>query len=178
MPSAKKGFTIVELVIVIAVIAILAAVFIPVFSGAIDNAQLTTDTEEAKAAMVQVTAALDANLAETYYIYDANHAYLFTYHRDRGLILDGDDAPVKMKTSPRFSEVQAVFSSEITPLERGESTVNGSERVSTNPDADTPAKVYVAWGTGMAEGACSVTAVAEIPHGVVVIEGTFDRPAG
>ena len=166
MPSAKKGFTIVELVIVIAVIAILAAVFIPVFSGAIDNAQLTTDTEEAKAAMVQVTAALDANLAETYYIYDANHAYLFTYHRDKGLILDGDDAPVKMKTSPRFSEVQAVFSS------------NGSELVSTNPDADTPAKVYVAWGTGMADSVCSVTDVAEIPHGVVVIEGTLDRPAG
>ena len=34
----KKGFTIVELVIVIAVIAILAAVMIPTFSGIIDKA--------------------------------------------------------------------------------------------------------------------------------------------
>lgn len=34
----KKGFTIVELVIVIAVIAILAAVLIPTFSGVIDKA--------------------------------------------------------------------------------------------------------------------------------------------
>ena len=36
--SNKKGFTIVELVIVIAVIAILAAVMIPTFSGVIDKA--------------------------------------------------------------------------------------------------------------------------------------------
>ena len=35
----KKGFTIVELVIVIAVIAILAAVMIPTFSGIVDKAQ-------------------------------------------------------------------------------------------------------------------------------------------
>ena len=36
----KKGFTIVELVIVVAVIAILAAVLIPTFSSIIDRADL------------------------------------------------------------------------------------------------------------------------------------------
>ena len=35
----KKGFTIVELVIVIAVIAILSAVLIPTFSGVVNNAK-------------------------------------------------------------------------------------------------------------------------------------------
>ena len=39
----KKGFTIVELVVVVAVIAILAAVMIPVFSGIIDKANLSAD---------------------------------------------------------------------------------------------------------------------------------------
>ena len=39
----KKGFTIVELVIVVAVIAILAAVLIPTFSGIIAKARLTVD---------------------------------------------------------------------------------------------------------------------------------------
>ena len=39
----KKGFTIVELVVVVAVIAILAAVLIPVFSGIIDKANLSAD---------------------------------------------------------------------------------------------------------------------------------------
>ena len=39
----KKGFTIVELVIVIAVIAILAAVLIPTFSGIIAKANESAD---------------------------------------------------------------------------------------------------------------------------------------
>ena len=41
----KKGFTIVELVIVIAVIAILAAVLIPTFSNVIRKAQISADTQ-------------------------------------------------------------------------------------------------------------------------------------
>ena len=40
----KKGFTIVELVIVIAVIAILAAVMIPTFSGIVDKIDIDNDT--------------------------------------------------------------------------------------------------------------------------------------
>nr|MBE6545072.1 type II secretion system protein [Oscillospiraceae bacterium] len=41
----RKGFTIVELVIVIAVIGILAAVLIPTFSGIIESANRTVDTQ-------------------------------------------------------------------------------------------------------------------------------------
>ena len=44
----KKGFTIVELVIVIAVIAILAAVLIPTFSSIIKKANIASDTAVAK----------------------------------------------------------------------------------------------------------------------------------
>ena len=44
----KKGFTIVELVIVIAVIAILAAVLIPTFSNLIKKANISNDTAVAK----------------------------------------------------------------------------------------------------------------------------------
>ena len=43
----KKGFTIVELVIVIAVIAILAAVLIPTFSGVIEKAQQSANDQDA-----------------------------------------------------------------------------------------------------------------------------------
>jgi prepilin-type N-terminal cleavage/methylation domain-containing protein len=45
----KKGFTIVELVIVIAVIAILSAVLIPTFSGVVDQANATAVVADAKA---------------------------------------------------------------------------------------------------------------------------------
>lgn len=42
----KKGFTLVELVIVIAVVAILAAVLIPTFSGIITKAEISADKQE------------------------------------------------------------------------------------------------------------------------------------
>ena len=43
--TQKRGFTIVELVIVIAVIAILAAVLIPTFSSLISKANLSADMQ-------------------------------------------------------------------------------------------------------------------------------------
>ena len=46
--TKKKGFTIVELVIVIAVIAILAAVAIPTFTSVITKAQASATLQEAK----------------------------------------------------------------------------------------------------------------------------------
>ena len=46
--SKKKGFTIVELVIVIAVVAILAAVLIPTFSSLVRKANISSDTVVAK----------------------------------------------------------------------------------------------------------------------------------
>ncbi len=56
MKNNKKGFTIVELVIVIAVIAILAAVLIPTFSNVIDNAHKSSDLQAAKTKFDQVYA--------------------------------------------------------------------------------------------------------------------------
>ena len=46
--TRKKGFTIVELVIVIAVIAILAAVLIPTFTNVINNAKKSAAQADAK----------------------------------------------------------------------------------------------------------------------------------
>ncbi len=56
----KKGFTIVELVIVVAVIAILAAVLIPTFSGIINKANLSADQQ----AVRQMNVALVAGSVE------------------------------------------------------------------------------------------------------------------
>ena len=49
----KKGFTIVELVIVITVIAILSAVLVPTFAGVISNSKDSAAAQEAKAAYTQ-----------------------------------------------------------------------------------------------------------------------------
>ena len=53
MKRNKRGFTIVELVIVIAVIAILAAVLIPTFTTLVDRAKRTADLQECKSALTQ-----------------------------------------------------------------------------------------------------------------------------
>ncbi len=52
----KKGFTIVELVIVIAVIAILAAVLIPTFSGVVDKANQSAALQKARNEYTEVMA--------------------------------------------------------------------------------------------------------------------------
>ncbi len=46
--TKKKGFTIVELVIVIAVIAILAGVLFPTFAGVVENAKKSAAMQEAR----------------------------------------------------------------------------------------------------------------------------------
>ena len=57
----KKGFTIVELVIVIAVIAILAGVLIPTFSGVVKKAQESAAIQEATNAYKEALALALAN---------------------------------------------------------------------------------------------------------------------
>ena len=51
----KKGFTIVELVIVIAVIAILAAVLIPTFASVTEKAKKSAALQEATSAVTAIT---------------------------------------------------------------------------------------------------------------------------
>lgn len=53
----KKGFTIVELVIVIAVIAVLAGIMIPTFGNVIDNANKSAAQQGARNAYTQCYAA-------------------------------------------------------------------------------------------------------------------------
>lgn len=61
--STKKGFTIVELVIVIAVIGILAAVLIPTFSSVVDKAEVSAAQSEAKNYLTLDLAAANADFA-------------------------------------------------------------------------------------------------------------------
>ena len=76
----KKGFTIVELVIVIAVIAILAAVLIPNLSRLVTKANESARLQEVESAlkvmlMTQTDGALDDG---TVFVYDGKYYYVYT----------------------------------------------------------------------------------------------------
>ena len=60
----RKGFTIVELVIVIAVIAILSAVLIPTFGGVVQNAESTANKQAARNAYVEYVASCTDGIFE------------------------------------------------------------------------------------------------------------------
>ena len=73
MKNTKRGFTIVELVIVIAVIAILAAILIPVFSDVITKA----NTESTKAEIKNSYSKYCADQALANETYGAIDAYIY-----------------------------------------------------------------------------------------------------
>ena len=96
--NKRRAFTIVELVIVIAVIAILAAVMIPTFGGIIKRANISADTQMAAAINTQIKMYLaegktieteadlknaltsDANFTEQLNPKSAKHGYHFWYN--------------------------------------------------------------------------------------------------
>ena len=96
----KKGFTIVELVIVIAVIAILAGVMIPTFGNIIENANKSNAIQEGKNALTAdyaddlVDGSVDGSYTgEGTITYDANGTitgYEFTSSKGYTVEFDGE----------------------------------------------------------------------------------------
>ena len=101
---SKKGFTIVELVIVIAVIAILAGVLIPTFSSIINSAHASAAQSQAKSGLDAVLALTNGSLPENTVFYvndnaDAKIDYCFKFEKQalkQGNIDDNlaDDTPL------------------------------------------------------------------------------------
>lgn len=54
--SKKKGFTLMEMMIVVAIIAILIAIIVPTFKGALDRAKAATDEANLRAYYAEVVA--------------------------------------------------------------------------------------------------------------------------
>ena len=96
----KKGFTIVELVIVIAVIAILSAVMIPTFSGMITKAEDSAAFQEAANIYKAYRFENYSDIAANAYVAvstddDADYEYYFQVSAEGVL----DDTPVSVPTT-------------------------------------------------------------------------------
>ena len=111
----KKGFTIVELVIVIAVVAVLAAVMIPTFAGIVKSANISSDIQTARNMGVilagvkptnafEAVEALKANGFET--LHPKTKFYKFYWIEDLNVVVLTDDG-----IRPIFPEemVNAIF---------------------------------------------------------------------
>lgn len=65
MTRNNKGFTLAELLVVVAIIAVLVAIAIPIFSVQLDRARLATDTANVRSAYAElVTDELSATVLE------------------------------------------------------------------------------------------------------------------
>jgi prepilin-type N-terminal cleavage/methylation domain-containing protein len=67
----KKGFTLAELLVVVAIIGVLVAISIPIFSNQIRKARFATNLPNARSAKAAVfTSYLDGNQPENLWVYD------------------------------------------------------------------------------------------------------------
>jgi len=79
--SSKKGFTLAELLIVVAIIGVLVGISIPIFSAQLEKSREATDVANLRAAKAAVTAAwLDGSIVADD---DGNYAPIY-YNADEG----------------------------------------------------------------------------------------------
>ena len=131
----KRGFTIVELVIVVAVIAILAAVLIPTFSGIIAKANLSNDKAfvrnmntllAAEGALENFETAGDAidalnrnGFAGKYNTYSTNYHYCYSLENNRMYLLDDSNVVVYPEEDVAVSSLWGLYMDSRTSVTAG-----------------------------------------------------------
>ena len=106
MKKTNKGFTLVELIIVIAVIGVLAAILIPTFANVIDKANRKSAFSDAKNALQlylaeKTTGENGGNCVEENTVFEVSKAgktWYFVYH-DSGLHEAGEGEAIHTKPS-------------------------------------------------------------------------------
>jgi type IV pilus assembly protein PilA len=100
----KKGFTLIELIVVIAILGILAAVLIPKFTGFQDKARSTQALTDAK----QIATAADSLIAEGKTTYDADGTSSSILFADADILkIAGSD--IKAKVAPASGTATATI---------------------------------------------------------------------
>ena len=133
----KRGFTIVELVIVIAVIAILATVLVPTFSGVIADATDAALDADAKATYTQVMSSVeDANGnyidAENNFVIKATKSGVTKYYYVVNGAFDADNC-LEGETEPTADQLKAKFGGTSAAFAGGDDFTDGIKVVTVTP---------------------------------------------
>lgn len=78
----NKGFTLAELLIVVAIIAVLTAIAIPVFSAQLEKSRDSTDQANIRSAYAELSAALISNTKAADVLADVQKGKTFTWAAD------------------------------------------------------------------------------------------------
>lgn len=128
LKKMKKAFTITELVIVIAVIAILAAVLIPTFTTVVNNANESAAMQEAKSSWTGYSAEIIVNTQAE------DQDYLFV-NGDYVFVVENGAFNVDPITAIKANEVAADKTVEINGINYTIGNAISSEAISTGTTA-------------------------------------------
>lgn len=133
----KKGFTLAELLIVVAIIAVLVAISIPVFNSQLEKARESTDMANVRAAYAELMAAAisgDGTSATT-----NSTAYTLTGSGSEGSFVYTAKVPLKQKQanwqSASVDSIGGVALSGLTDVGANKSIVITYTQANTNPVA-------------------------------------------
>jgi len=138
MKNNKKGFTIVELVIVIAVIAILAAVLIPTFSSVISKANESSALSKAQNAL-QIITVTEAQVFNQYdYYFVTNDGYVFEYKKGTtsGLVKSSITEKQLTDTNSKIASEYASASAAATTSEAKASVASMQQNITYTATGD------------------------------------------
>lgn len=118
----KKGFTLAELLIVVAIIAVLVAIAIPIFTAQLEKAREATDAANLRSAYAEVSVAvLDGDGNTTYY-----KGVEMTQTKDATFTTTGDAAVGGQKLT-EIADAKKGVTEYVTVKANGDVTINSAK---------------------------------------------------